>query len=180
MRTSIPAFVVVLMMSVNAGNAAGQTVTKQAVPGVVNFARAETTVACGGAVTPEGLKEIKKLGFVSVFNLRLPNEPGNDVPAEEAAAKAEGLKFAHIPVNSSAMEPAVADKFLETIMTPGYQPAFIHCGGGGRAATMWFIKRVVVDGWDIDKATVEATALGMGTGRIKDFALEYIKTRQKK
>jgi uncharacterized protein (TIGR01244 family) len=159
--------------------AEAQKVTKEPVAGVVNFARAETTVACGGAVTPEGLAEVKKLGFVSVFNLRLANEPGNDVVAEEAAARAAGLKFAHIPVNSAALEPAVADKFLETITTPGYQPAFIHCGGGGRAATMWFIKRLVVDGWDVEKATAEATALGMGTGRVKDFALEYARTHKK-
>ena len=154
-------------------------VTKEAVAGIRNFARAESTVACGGATTPEALGEIRKMGFASVFNLRLADEPGNDVAAEEAAAREAGLKFAHVPVNSAALEPATAEAFLAAITAPGYQPAFIHCGGGGRAATMWFLKRLVVDGWDEEKATAEATALGMGSGRVKEFVLEYARTHRR-
>ena len=67
-------------------NAAAQ-VTKQTVPGVTNFAKLETTVACGGATTSEAVPELKKMGFASIINLRLPSEPGADVDKEAAAAQ---------------------------------------------------------------------------------------------
>ena len=180
MRTTVAcALAVCAFTLMAAAPAMAQKVTKEQVPGVVNFARAETTVACGGSVKPEALNEVKKYGFVSVFNLRLANEPGNDVAAEEAAAKASGLKFVHLPLSGGAPDPAVADKFLETITKPGYQPAFIHCAGGGRAAAMWMIKRLVVDKWDVEKALTEAAALGLANPRLKQFALDYARAHAK-
>src|SRR5688572_26846927 len=53
-----------------------QQVTKENVPGVTNFARLETTVACGGATKPEAVAGIKKMGFASIINLRLATEAG--------------------------------------------------------------------------------------------------------
>ena len=59
--------------------ARAQEVTKENVDGIVNFHRLETTVACSGAIKPEALPNIKKMGFVSVINLREPTEPGANV-----------------------------------------------------------------------------------------------------
>ncbi len=81
-----------------AGNTlVAQEVTKEAVPGVRNFARLQTTVACAGATGPEALPAIKDMGFVSVINLRVATEPGAEVDKEEAAAKAAGLRYFHVP-----------------------------------------------------------------------------------
>ena len=44
---------------------------------------------------------------------------------------------------------------------------------------MWFIKRVVVDKWDNDRAMTEAAELGAISPPMKTFALEYIKTHGK-
>src|SRR5258706_3868327 len=103
--------------------AAAQQVTKSDVPGVANFARLETTVACGGATKPEGVPEIKKLGFASIINLRLPSEPGANVEAEAAAAQAAGIKFFNIPVSGQSPDPAVADQVLATLAAPRNEPA---------------------------------------------------------
>ena len=65
--------------------AAAQQISKPTVPGAANFARLETTVACGGATTPEAVPEIKKMGFASIINLRLPTEAGANVDGEAAA-----------------------------------------------------------------------------------------------
>jgi protein tyrosine phosphatase (PTP) superfamily phosphohydrolase (DUF442 family) len=53
------------------------------------------------------------------------------------------------------------------------QPAFVHCASGNRAAAMWMIKRMVVDKWDADRAGAEAAALGLTSGALKTFALNY-------
>ncbi len=154
-------------------------VQKSTLPGVTNFAQVETTVACAGATTPAAVAGIKKMGFASIINLRLATEPGADIDAEAAAAKAAGINFIHIPFNGSAPDPAVADRFMEAITKPGNQPAFIHCASGNRAAAMWMIKRGLIDKWDNDRASEEATQLGLTSPALKTFALDYIKAHKK-
>jgi uncharacterized protein (TIGR01244 family) len=157
---------------------AGAQVKKSTLPGVTNFAQVETTVACAGAITPESVAGIKKMGFASLINLRLASEQGVDIDAEAAAAKAAGIRFIHLPFNTSMPDPAVADQFLKIITTPGNEPAFIHCASGNRAAAMWLIKRVLIDKWDNDRAVEEATQLGLTNPALKTFALDYIKTHK--
>src|SRR3954465_7431822 len=82
--------------------AAQSQVKKSTVPGITNFAQVETTVACAGAVTPAAVAGIKKMGFASIINLRMENEPGADIHVEEEAAKAAGIKFVHLPLNSTS------------------------------------------------------------------------------
>jgi len=164
---------------VAAGPVWAQQVTRENVDGVVNFRRLETTVACSGAIKPEALPNIKKMGFVSVINLREATEPGANVAEEGEAAKAAGLQYYSIPLNANSPDPAAADRFLDAITTKGAEPAFIHCAGGGRAATMWFIKRVAVDHWDLDRAEKEAADLGMTSPKLKQFAIDYVQTHKR-
>jgi len=154
-------------------------VKKSTVPGITNFAQVESTVACAGAVTPAAVAGIKKMGFASIINLRLATEQGADIDAEAAAAKVAGINFVHLPLNGSAPDPAVADRFLKIIAEPGNQPALIHCASGNRAAALWLIKRVLIDKWDDDRAMEEAGDLGSMSPVMKTFALDYIKAHKK-
>ncbi len=159
--------------------AAAQEVTKETVPGISNFSRLETIAACSGAIQKAAAPEIKKMGYVSIINLRETSEAGANVEEEAAAAKAAGLRYFHIPFDAASPDPAAADKFIEIITTEGAQPAFIHCALGGRAATMWFIKRLVVDHWDQDRAEKEAAALGMNSAALKQFAVRYARAHKR-
>ena len=163
----------------NSRSAGAQQVTHESVPGISNFARLETTVACGGATKPEAVPEIKKLGFVSIINLRQPTEAGADIEGEAAAAKTANIRFFNIPFNGQSPDPAVADKFLDTITASGNEPAYIHCAAGNRAAAMWMIKRLVVDHWDADRAAQEAKALGMTSVTLQQFAVNYAQTHKR-
>ena len=168
------------MVTMGVAVAAAQSgVQKSTIPGITNFAQVQTTVACAGAVTPSSVAGIKKMGFASIINLRLDTEKGADIDAEAAAAKAAGINFVHLPLNGTAPDPAVADRFLKVIAEPGNQPAFIHCASGNRAAAMWLIKRVLIDKWDTDRALEEATQLGMTSPVLKTFALDYIQAHKK-
>ena len=154
-----------------------QQVSKPQLPGVRNYARLETTVACAGAINAEqAVPAIKKEGFVSIVNLREATEPDANVDREESLAKAAGLKYFHVPFNGASPDPKAADAFITAITSPGAEPAFIHCSGGNRAATMWMIKRMVVDKWDVDRATKEAIDLGQTSMPLRQFAIEYAKT----
>lgn len=172
-------FLVALMVFGALASARAQQVTKPSVPGVVNFARLETTVACAGVTSLEAVPEVKKMGFVSIVNLRQASEPGANVEAEGEAAKAVGLKYFHVPFDGAKPTPAVADAFLAAITSPGAEPAFIHCSGGNRAATMWLIKRLVIDHWDVERASAEATALGQTSPVLRQFALDYAQSHKR-
>jgi protein tyrosine phosphatase (PTP) superfamily phosphohydrolase (DUF442 family) len=105
---------------------AGAQVIKESVPGITNYARVESTVACAGAITMEVVPEIKQMGYKSIINLRLASEAGANIDTEAAAAKSAGITFVHIPFNAATPDPAVVDAFLKAITTPGVEPAFIH------------------------------------------------------
>ena len=101
-------------------------VVRQEVPGIRNFAKVESTVACAGAITPGAIPEIKKMGYASIINLRLATEEGADIDGNIATAKTVGIPYYHIPFNGASPDPAVVDTFLKTITAPGVEPAFIH------------------------------------------------------
>jgi uncharacterized protein (TIGR01244 family) len=156
-----------------AAPAAAQTVTKESREGIKNFSRLETTVACAGAITSDAMPEIKKMGFVSVINLREAQEPGADVEKHRAAAEAAGLRYYHVPFNGGKPDPKVADAFVKIISSKEAAPAFIHCASANRAAAMWLIKRIVVDKWEVERAEEEAAAMGLTNAALKQWAIEY-------
>ena len=53
-----------------AAPARAQEVTSETVEDITNLHRLETTVACAGAIKADVVPEIKKMGFVSIINLR--------------------------------------------------------------------------------------------------------------
>ena len=167
----VAACVAALMCS--AGSAIAQQVTKESVPGITNLARLETTVACAGAITPESVPAIREMGFASIINLRLATEQGAEIEKNRAAAEAAGLRYFHVPFSGSAPEASAAGQFLDAITSPGAEPAFIHCAGGGRAAAMWLIKRLAVDHWEVEKAVTEAIALGQTNTTLRQWAIDY-------
>ena len=154
-------------------------VTKETVPGIVNFSRVETTVACAGATTPAALAEVKRMGYNSVVNLRMASEAGAELEAEAAAAKAAGINYVHVPFNAAAPDPMLVDDFLKAVTNPRNQPAFIHCASANRAAALWMIKRVEVDKWDVERASAEAAALGLTSPALKTFVMNQIQARKK-
>ena len=154
-------------------------VTKPQVEGITNFARLETTVACAGATKATAVPEIKKMGYASIINVRVPSEAGADIDATAAAAKSAGINFYNIPFNGQSPDPAAADKFLDTITTKGNEPAFISCASGNRAAMMWMIKRMAVDHWDAEKAGQEAATLGLTNAGLKQFAITYAESHKR-
>jgi uncharacterized protein (TIGR01244 family) len=150
-------------------------VTRKDIPGISTFAQVETTIACGGSTKPEAIREIKNLGFKSVINLRLASEEGAQVEAEQAAVKAAGLNYVHLPFNAQSPDPHLIDNFIAAVTRPANTPAYVHCAAGGRAAALWMIKRVLADGWDQARALEEANALGLND-RFRPFALDYLRT----
>ena len=158
-----------------APQAAAQEPVQAGNPAVVNFTRVDPTFALGGALAPDVFPSLKQAGFKSVVNMRAANEAGVDVEAESAAARAAGLTYFWLPFPNAAPDAASVDGFLKAVVDPANQPMLLHCARGGRASMFWAIKRVMVDGWPLDKAMNELPELSKMVGApLRAFAVEYL------
>ena len=167
-------FVLVSACTLMLVSTASAQVQKIDVPGVRNFSRVDATIGCGGATDVAAIPTLKKEGFVSIINLRLASEPGANVEESQRAAQAAGLKYIHLPFDSAAPDPKVVENFLTAVATKANQPAFIHCGSANRVGAVWMIKRVLQDGWTVDRARTEAQAIGLTSQQLDAFAVKYI------
>ena len=103
-------FVLIALVVGSVAAGAGAQVAHD-VPGVTNFKQVESTVACGGVITPAAVAELKERGFKSIFDLQLPDEKDADVPGEAAAARAAGITFVHVPFSPANPNKASVDTF---------------------------------------------------------------------
>jgi uncharacterized protein (TIGR01244 family) len=165
--------ILVVLVAFTVAGVSAQQVVKKDIAGVSTFAQLESTIACGGSTKPEAIREIRNMGFKSVINLRLATEEGAMVEEEGAAVRAAGMNYVHLPFNAQSPDPHLIDDFIAAVTKPANTPAYVHCAAGGRAAALWMIKRVKADGWTVDRALVEANALGLND-RFRPFAMNYL------
>jgi uncharacterized protein (TIGR01244 family) len=154
-------------------------VTKQERAGIVNFSKVDAVVACGGATDTAALDALKADGFKSIINLRTAGEQGANLEQNAARAKELGLKYISIPFSPSQPDPKAVDTFLGEIANKSNQPVFVHCGSASRVGSFWLVKRVLQDGWTVEKATEEAKLIGLRGEPLEKFALDYITAHRK-
>jgi uncharacterized protein (TIGR01244 family) len=148
-------------------------------PGITNFTRVDAVVACGGATDTSALEALKNDGFKAIINLRQASEAGANVEQNAQRAKALGLNYIHLPLNGQAPDAKVVDDFLAAVANKANQPVFIHCGSASRVGAVWLVKRVLQDGWTVEKATEEARLIGLRSAPLEQFALKYIADHKK-
>lgn len=168
MRTVVTLGLVVLVI------AAASAQEKQERAGITNFTKVDAVVACGGATEASALDGLKQDGFKTIVNLRLATEQGANIDENRGKAQALGLKYVHIPLSGSAPDPKAVDQFLATVRDKANQPVYIHCASASRVGAVWMIKRVLQDGWTVDKALEEAKAIGLRSAPLEQFARDYI------
>jgi uncharacterized protein (TIGR01244 family) len=109
-----------------------------------------------------------------VVNLRVATEQGANIEENQAKAKALGLNYFHLPLSGASPDPKVVDQFLAVIANKANQPVYVHCASANRVGAVWLVKRVLQDGWTVDRATTEAKAIGLTAAPLEKFALDYI------
>lgn len=176
MRLSAVLTLTIAVASATALLSAQQKMTK---PGISNYTQVDAVVACGGATETAALDGLQKDGFKAVINLRQASERGANIDENRARAEALGLKYVHIPFNAAAPEDRTFDEFLAAIADKSNQPVYIHCASANRVGAVWLAKRVLQDGWTLDKATEEARLIGLSAPPLEAFARKYIETHRK-
>ncbi len=87
-------------------------------------------------------RDIAAEGYVALINNRPdgedPTQPGSE--AEEEAADAAGLAYAHIPIGP-VTESTV--RHFQSVVKGAAGPVFVHCRSGTRSANLWAIGEVL-------------------------------------
>lgn len=93
-------------------------------------------------VTPAAIAAAKAAGFRAIINNRPDGEePGQPSSAElEAAARAAGLEYRHIPVVPGAFSDAQIGAFCDA-MGGCDKPALAFCKSGMRATSLWALSQ---------------------------------------
>ena len=151
---------------------------KQDFSNIKNFLRINDKICTGGQPSLDDLARLKADGVKAIINLRLASEI--NMEEEAATAKELGLRYFHIPFDSANPKPEAVGEFLKVMADPANRPVFIHCTTANRVGAFWMIYRVLKDGWKLEEAEEEAKKVGLRTPATRDFALEYIRTHEKK
>ena len=90
-------------------------------------------------LTPAAMAEVAAAGFRSVVNNRPDFEHGPDQPTSaeiEAAARAAGLQYVHLPVAGGYQSPEEIARFAELLATLP-RPILAFCRSGARATRLY-------------------------------------------
>jgi uncharacterized protein (TIGR01244 family) len=152
---------------------------QQETPPIRNFLRVNEDFCTGAQPRPDQLSKLKADGVKAIINLRVPTE--HRAEEEEAKAKELGLRYINIPVKFGEPKEEQVTEFLKATDDPNNRPAFIHCAAAVRVGAFWMIRRVLRDGWSLDKAEEEAKKVGLRESpHLNEFARAYIEKHQKK
>ena len=157
-----------------------KTAEMSEITGIPRFLKLTDQVWTGGQPWAEHLPKLKAAGVKVVINLRPHAEYQGE--REEAKVKELGMSYFNIPVDFSAPDELDADDFLKlTDEQLKNGPVFIHCAVATRVGAFWMIRRVLRDGWEVDKALEEANRIGLNNNaRLTEFAKGYIEKKKKK
>jgi uncharacterized protein (TIGR01244 family) len=152
---------------------------QQESPSIRAFLRIDKDFCTGAQPRNEHLAELKAQGVKTILNLRPPSE--HRAAEEEAKAKELGLRYFNIPVVFADPKDEQVAEFLRITDDAENRPMFIHCAGAIRVGAFWMIRRVLRDGWTIEKAEEEAEKVGLKESpHLNAFARSYIERHRKK
>lgn len=90
-------------------------------------------------LTPEAMAEAAAMGFKSVVNNRPDFELGPDQPSSaqiEAAARAAGLEYRHLPVDGAYQSPEEIAAFAQ-LLAELPRPLLAFCRSGARSTRLY-------------------------------------------
>ncbi|MBL8308221.1 MAG: TIGR01244 family phosphatase [Rubrivivax sp.] len=90
-------------------------------------------------LTPEAMAEAAAMGFKSIVNNRPDFEHGPDQPSSaeiEAAARAAGLEYRHLPVDGGWQSPEEIAAFAQ-LLAELPRPLLAFCRSGARSTRLY-------------------------------------------
>jgi protein tyrosine/serine phosphatase len=130
---------------------AGGAVVAVEAAGCANLYKVNDVLYRGAQPEKEGFAKLEELGIKTVVNLR-------DLHSDRKLLEGTGLSYVHIDMQAWDAERDEVKEFLEIATDESKQPVFVHCQhGADRTGTMVAVYRIVVEGWDKERALAEMT-----------------------
>jgi len=127
---------------------------------IVNYRVSAPGVATAGLITPQGMTQLKALGFRTILNLRTEQEGAKD---EEAAVKAHGLRYEWVPVTAASLSLEDVKKVEKVLEDPNAAPVLFHCASANRVGAIWAIL-LVQRGNPLETALEKGREIGLKDG----------------
>jgi len=129
------------------------------IKGVRNFAEVTPTLYRGGQATPDGLRNLAKMGVSIVVDLRLT---GREHERDEVTKL--GMRYVEIPWQCfNPKDPDVA-RFLDVLRQNPGKKIFVHCfTGDDRTGMEIAAYRMAQQGWTAQQARKEMEAFGFNS-----------------
>lgn len=134
-----------------------------------NFQMVTPTLYRGGQPTPEGLARLKSQGVKTIVNVRR---------SDDDRAEAVLLGLTNHQRSMSPWRPRDVDVawFLAIACDPAQQPVFLHCHhGSDRTGYLIAMYRIIVEGWDRERAIEEMTRDGNGFHDLFQGLIRYVR-----
>jgi uncharacterized protein (TIGR01244 family) len=99
-------------------------------------------ISVSGQIAPADVAALKAQGFTTIINNR-PDGEATDQPAAgeiEAAAKAAGLTYLHIPLGREGVTPEMVERTRQALEASD-GPVFAFCRSGTRSTTLWALSQ---------------------------------------
>ena len=141
-----------------------------------HFSRVDDHLTRGGQPSPEGFRQLAKMGVKTVVDLRAEHTGRK----ERELVESLGMRWVHLPIfpgGRPSDKQVVA--FLDAAQDPDRQPVFVHCQRGKhRTGTLIAIYRIVVEGWPPERSYADARSLGLlRSSTLRDFILHEAEQR---
>jgi uncharacterized protein (TIGR01244 family) len=140
----------------------------------VNFVRLNAEVCLSGQPSVEDLERLREQGVRTILNLRRPEEDPEGQGLERKRAQEMGFKYLVIPIDAANITTSQVEEFFRAVRAEENRPLLIHCRTAARVGALWWIHRVLNDGWNCAKAEQEARRIGLSQQALIDFARGYI------
>ena len=125
------------------------TAEKIELSGCGNLYKVSDALYRGEQPTDEGFKELEKIGIKTVVNLR-------SLHSDRDELEGTTLAYEHIRMEAWDPEHDEVEAFLKIVTDSEKQPVFVHClHGADRTGTMVAVYRIVIEGWENEKAINE-------------------------
>jgi uncharacterized protein (TIGR01244 family) len=134
-------------------------------PGLVpNYQVVREGLATGGQPSREALSRLRALGFRTVIDLRAEAEGLRD---EEAAVKAQGLRYVWVPVTPESLTLEDVRKVKGVLDDERAAPVLLHCSSANRVGAMWTVLRVK-EGLPLAEAEKEGERIGLKSQAMRE------------
>lgn len=134
------------------------------IEGVPNYHVVNPGLATAGQPTPEALKQLKRLGFKTVINLRTEGEGAKD---EEKAVTEQGLRYVWVPVMPATLSAKDVEAVAAVVDDPAAGPVLLHCAVANRAGGLWAAV-LARKGKSLDEAEAGGVKAGLSSQPMKD------------